>query len=111
MVKKYNEMFDGASIEKKLEEILKSDETAKYDLIMDEIKNAYRKGFEYAWTQGKNVHTTNQERREREQRQYTNEMQLRLDEFIKTGKNYKSGSLLYNDPTLQTKYDWLRDQD
>ena len=77
---------------------------------MEEIKNAYCKGFEYAWTQGKIIHTINQERMVRERRQYDNELRLRLDEFITEGKNYKNGNLLYIDPTLRTKYDWLRDQ-
>jgi hypothetical protein len=112
MVKKFNEMFEN-SLDKRIDDLLKStdDLTSVKKNIMDEIKNAYKVGFEYAWTQGKNIHTTNQERREREQRQFNNEIELRFEEFSKTGKNYKSGSLLYQDPSLQTKYDWLRDKD
>ncbi len=101
MVKKFNEMFEN-SLDKRIDDLLKStsDLTSLKSNIIEEIKNAYEVAFEHAWTQGKNVHTMNRERREREQKQFTNEMELRFQEFIKTGKNYKSGSLLYQDPPM-----------
>lgn len=102
MVKKFNEMFEN-TLDKRIEDLLKStdDLESLKESILEEIKNAYKVGFEYAWTQGKITHTVNQERREREQRQFTNEIELRFEEYTKTGKNYKSGSLSYKDPLFK----------
>lgn len=103
MVKKFNEMFEGSSIEKKIEEILNSPDAKK--LILDEISNAYKSGFEYAWTRGQIGYTVNKDRRKREGDEFKNEMDLRLKEYIEKGSNEKSGTPLYKSPSI--KSNWL----
>ena len=98
MIKKFNEMYtNGSSPVERLEKILAiTDKSQIKDLIIEEIQKAYNAGFEYAWTQGKIVHTTNDERRERENRLFSNEQKLRFEEYLSKGTNYKSGSTLYD---------------
>jgi len=99
MIKKFNEMFDvGKSLPvDRIDKILSiTDKSQVKDLIIEEIQKAYYSGFEYAWTQGKNVNIMNIDRREREQRLFHNEQKLRFEEYLAKGGNYRSGSTLYD---------------
>lgn len=98
MIRKFNEMYNSNSLPlERLEEILNTaDKTQLKELLIEEIQKAYYAGFEYAWTQGKIVHTTNDERRKRENRLFNNEQKLRFEEYLSKGMNYKSGSTLYD---------------
>ena len=98
MIKRFNEMYSSnSSPVERLDKILDiTDKSQIKDLIIEEIQKAYYAGFEYAWTQGKNVHTLNDVRREREQRLFDNEQKLRFDEYLGKGSNYKSGNTLYD---------------
>jgi hypothetical protein len=96
MIKKFNEMYNSSSSPvERLDEILSVDDKSQIkDLIIEEIQKAYNAGFDYAWTQGKIVHTTNVERRERETRLFDNEQKLRFEEYLSKGINDKSGRTL-----------------
>ena len=98
MIKRFNEMFNSnSSPTERLDKILSiTDESQIKNLIIEEIQKAYYAGFEYAWNKGSNVHITNTERREREQRLLDNEQKLRFDEYLNKGVNNKSGGTLYD---------------
>ena len=98
MLRKFNEMFGTDSdIEKRIEEILLSidDKKLAKELILEEIKNAYKSAFDYAWTKGNINFVANTERRKQESLELKGEMDLRLKEYLNTGENVKSGYLLY----------------
>ena len=98
MIKRFNEMYNNnSSPMERLDKILTiTDKSQIKDLIIEELQKAYYAGFEYAWNKGANVHITNDERREREGRLFSNEQKLRYEEYLNKGTNYRSGNTLYD---------------